>query len=93
MYLTRTNPMMRDKKAEDMSTTVAEKTECACDGRSMARPRAQRERGEGWVGIASATGVDSTGTRPIAARREPAGAIHARIPREYSVPWGMACGE
>jgi hypothetical protein len=37
--LTRTNPMTRDKNVETISTTVAENTECACDGRSRRSPR------------------------------------------------------
>src|ERR1035437_10057588 len=61
MYLTRTSPIMRDRKVDTMSSTVAEKTECECDGRSTRTPRAHREPGEDWVGIASATGVNSTG--------------------------------
>jgi hypothetical protein len=32
MYLTRTSPMMRDRNVDAMSTTVAEKTLCACEG-------------------------------------------------------------
>ena len=47
MYLTRTRPMMRDRKVETMSTMVAENALCACEGRSNPRPRAQRDRGGG----------------------------------------------
>ena len=45
MYLTRTRPMMRDRNVETISTTVAEKSVCACEGRSSpqaARPAANR---------------------------------------------------
>jgi len=39
MYLIRTRPMMRDRKVEAISTRVAVKAVCACEGRSnpMAR--------------------------------------------------------
>jgi len=50
MYLTRTSPMMRDRNVDTMRMTVAEKIECACDGRNKRRPRAHHGRGEGWVG-------------------------------------------
>jgi len=45
--LTRTSPMMRDKKVDTMRTIVAEKTECACDGAAganSARPGANVEK-------------------------------------------------
>jgi len=32
MYLTRTSPMMRERDADTMRITVAEKTLCACVG-------------------------------------------------------------
>ena len=79
MYLTRTSPMTRDRRVDAINTTVAENTECACDGRSSAKPRTHRERGEGWVVSDSVTGVDSTGPRHIAAKKEPASAIDASM--------------
>src|ERR1700761_8844192 len=50
MYLTRTSPIMRDRKVEAMSTTVAEKTLCACEGCRRARPRPHQERAAGEEG-------------------------------------------
>src|ERR1017187_8191084 len=88
MYLTRTRPMMRDRKVDAMRTMVAEKTECACDGRSRARPRAHRERVEVWVGDASATSVDSTVRRCT----EGAKGTSMGNPRGYSVVRGHSCG-
>ena len=58
-----------------MSTTVAEKTECACDGRSRERPRAHGERGGDELEGASATGLILTGHTQLAAQKEPASAI------------------
>src|SRR5271167_3826271 len=69
MYLTLTSPMMRERNVETMSTTVAEKTECACEGRSASSPRVQRERREGWDWDTSATGVDFTGMQSQARGR------------------------
>src|ERR1017187_1708109 len=43
MYLTLTSPTIRERKVETISTTVAENTECACEGRSIPTPRAQRD--------------------------------------------------
>jgi hypothetical protein len=37
--------MMRDKKTDTISTTVALKAECACDGRSIRKPRVHRDVG------------------------------------------------
>jgi hypothetical protein len=62
MYFTRTSPIIRDKKADTISTTVALKTECACEGCSSPNPRAHRERGRGLgsVEVEPVTAVDST---------------------------------
>jgi hypothetical protein len=43
MYFTRTNPMMRDKNTEAISTTVALKAECACEGRRARMARVSTE--------------------------------------------------
>lgn len=43
MYFTRTSPIMRDRKTDTISTTVALKAECACDGRSARITRASGE--------------------------------------------------
>ena len=43
MYFTRTNPIMRDKKTDTISTTVALKAECACEGRNARMARVSRE--------------------------------------------------
>jgi hypothetical protein len=62
--------MIRDRKVETISTTVAEKTLCACDGRRIPSPRAHQERalGKGWVEDVSATSLDFTGQHGKAAR-------------------------
>ncbi len=44
MYLTRTSPMMRDRKVDAISRMVAVKAVCAREGRSSPRPRAHRDR-------------------------------------------------
>jgi hypothetical protein len=44
MYLIRARPMMRDRKVEAISTRVAEKTVCACEGRSTPQARAHLDR-------------------------------------------------
>ena len=44
MYLMRTRPMMRDRKVEAISTTVALKTVCACEGCSIPAARAHLAR-------------------------------------------------
>ena len=49
MYLTRTSPMMRDRKVDAISRMVAVKAVCAREGRSSPRPRAQREGARGEV--------------------------------------------
>ena len=43
MYFTRTNPMMRDRNTDAISTTVALNAECACDGRMVRIARASSE--------------------------------------------------
>src|ERR1700733_7747281 len=43
MYLTRTRPMMRERKVDAIRMMVAEKAECAWEGRRKRRLRAQRE--------------------------------------------------
>jgi len=48
MYLTRTRPMMRDRKVEAISTSVAVKP-CACDGATTPGARIDRVAGEGSV--------------------------------------------
>ena len=48
VYLTRTRPIMRERKVETMRSTVAEKAECACAGCSIPRRRASVERGSAW---------------------------------------------
>jgi hypothetical protein len=35
--------MIRDRKVDAMSTTVAENAVCACEGRSIHTPRAHRD--------------------------------------------------
>ncbi len=47
MYLTRTSPMMRDRKVDAISTTVAENAVCACEGRSTPSTRVHRDCGGG----------------------------------------------
>src|ERR1035441_222181 len=63
MYLSRTRPIMCERKAEAISTRVAVKTVCTCVGRSSLRPRAHLVCAgtEGWVEGDSATEDDSTG--------------------------------
>src|ERR1035437_8467331 len=63
MYFIRTKPMMCEKNAEAISTRVAVKTVCACEGRSKPHPRVHLLRAGtgGWVEGCSATTVDSTG--------------------------------
>src|ERR1017187_7873180 len=63
MYLIRARPMMRDRKVDAISTRVAVKTVCACEGRSNPRPRVHLDGGgtKGWVEGDSTTGVDCTG--------------------------------
>src|SRR5260370_37520770 len=62
MYLTRTRPMMRDRKVEAISTTVAVKAVCACDGRIAPSARAHRDCGgrKGSVEDELFTCLDST---------------------------------
>jgi hypothetical protein len=43
MYLPRTSPITRDRKVKVISKMVAVKAVCACEGRSIPRPRAHRE--------------------------------------------------
>ena len=45
MYLTRTRPMMRDRKADTMSTTVARRRCARARGAAARRPRAHRDFG------------------------------------------------
>jgi hypothetical protein len=39
MYLTRTKPMILERKVDTIKTIVAENAECAWEGRSIPRPR------------------------------------------------------
>jgi hypothetical protein len=57
MYLTRASPMIRERNVETISTTVAENTECACEGLSSRSPRAHRDGAapDALVGDASVT--------------------------------------
>ena len=68
MYLTRTSPMIRDRKAEVISSTVALYAVCACEGRKTPTRRAHRERGCGEIGVEEDpdTKVDSTGSQACA---------------------------
>jgi len=47
MYLTRTSPMIRDRKVDAISRTVAVKAVCACEGRNNPTPRAHQDCGAG----------------------------------------------
>lgn len=56
---------MLDRNVDAISSSVAEKTECACDGRSMLTKRAQREAGArpgSEVGV-PVTSIDFSGVR------------------------------
>jgi hypothetical protein len=55
--------MIRDRKVEAISTTVALNAECACEGRSIPRARFQRASGLQFVPVleVSVTAVDFTG--------------------------------
>ena len=59
MYLTRTSPMMRDRKVDTISRMVAEKAVCACEGRSIPRPRAQRDGSLGKVELVAILPLES----------------------------------
>ena len=54
---------MRERNVEAISTSVAVKAVCVCEGRSSPTPRAHLDRaaGEGSIGENSATGLDSNG--------------------------------
>src|ERR1035438_2311248 len=71
MYLTRTSPMIRERKVDAISRMGAVTAVCACDGRSNPRPRAHRDcgAGEDCVGAELSTGLDFTG---LACGRGPA---------------------
>ena len=64
--------MMRDRKADAISTRVAVKAVCAYDGRSnpAARDHLVRTGGAGSVEGLPATEVDSTGMGPVGRRKE-----------------------
>jgi hypothetical protein len=47
MYFTRTSPIIRDRNVDAISRMVAVKAVCVCEGRSIPRPRAHRERAGG----------------------------------------------
>jgi hypothetical protein len=49
MYLTRTSPMMRDRKTDTINTTVALNAVCACDGRIIPIARIHLDRAGGEV--------------------------------------------
>jgi hypothetical protein len=54
--------MIRDRNVEAIKTMVAVNAVCACEGRSIPKPRAHRDGGggvEGWIGSHPDTGVDS----------------------------------
>lgn len=77
IYLTRASPMMRDRKADAISTRVAVKAVCAYDGRSnpAARDHLVRTGGAGSVEGLPATEVDSTGVVRLAVAKK--SSIHA----------------
>jgi hypothetical protein len=98
MYLTRTRPMMRDRKVEAISTSVAVKAVCACDGRNNPRPRAHLDRvaGEGSVEGHSATGLDSNGVAPFRRAKptlQPVPSSKRPVPLRLSLVDGHSAGE
>ena len=97
-YLTRTRPMMRDRKVEAISTSVAVKAVCACDGRNNPRPRAHLDRvaGEGSVEGHSATGLDSNGVAPFRRAKptlQPVPSSKRAVPLRLSLATGHSADE